>query len=317
VSITVDLLIGFYMRKIDSELFSAITNSDLEKAASLIEEGADVNARDNIGYTLLMYAISSNSWDLAKLLIENGADVNALNPYGVTPLMQAISGKSWDLAKLLIENGADVNACDNRGKTPLFQAIQEVNLCITLDNALENGDDDAEKMINSYKRFIKTLLLGGVRLQDINDQGQTSLKIADPASQARLDSAPALIQEYIRDILNYIQQVRAFHGFSSSGEAQAWLRLSPGEKVWIAQGSVYAAKNIVSEIGSDPTHPASLDKAKDDAAVTFTLPQEMRDHILENLKSGLVTDVIKATFFSATSPHSNRVQAHEQSLRMR
>ena len=43
--------------------------------------------------------------DIAKLLIENGANVNARDIYGLTPYHT--TGDS-DIAKLLIKNGADV-----------------------------------------------------------------------------------------------------------------------------------------------------------------------------------------------------------------
>ena len=50
-------------------------NTEVVKA--LIEAGADVNAKDNDGWTVLSWACTKNNKDIAQLLIENGANVNA------------------------------------------------------------------------------------------------------------------------------------------------------------------------------------------------------------------------------------------------
>ena len=42
----------------------------------LVEQGADINARDTSGYTPLITAAASGSWDNVKYLIEAGADLN-------------------------------------------------------------------------------------------------------------------------------------------------------------------------------------------------------------------------------------------------
>ena len=58
----------------------------------------------------------------AKRLIANGADVNAKNEDGWTPLHLAAIQNAAEVAKVLIANGAEVNANDNRGNTPLYWA---------------------------------------------------------------------------------------------------------------------------------------------------------------------------------------------------
>ena len=57
-----------------------------------------------------MYASEGGHTDTARLLIENGADVNAKNKSDSTSLMYALEGGHTNTARLLIENGADVNA---------------------------------------------------------------------------------------------------------------------------------------------------------------------------------------------------------------
>ena len=73
----------------------------------LIEKGSNVNAKNKIDETALMWSVH----DLAKmkLLIEHGADVNAKAKTGNTPLLIASVGHGkYDAVKLLIDKGADV-----------------------------------------------------------------------------------------------------------------------------------------------------------------------------------------------------------------
>ena len=94
----------------------------LDFANMLIAYGANVNSRNNEGFTPLHKAASS-AVDIAKLLIASGSDVNAKNNDDRTPLHSAALGKSVDGTKLLLANGADVHAKDIEGGTPLHSAV--------------------------------------------------------------------------------------------------------------------------------------------------------------------------------------------------
>ena len=59
-----------------------------------------------------------------KQHLADGADVNAKNDDGWTPLHQASAGGHKEVAELLIANDADVNARKKNGDTPLDTAIR-------------------------------------------------------------------------------------------------------------------------------------------------------------------------------------------------
>lgn len=93
-----------------------------------INNGIDVNARDNNGQTALIIAASNNVWDNVITLIDNGADVNAQDNNGYTAIMHCMKPKRMDIiyktklidaVKYLIDSGADVNIVANDNKTAI------------------------------------------------------------------------------------------------------------------------------------------------------------------------------------------------------
>jgi len=68
-----------------------------------------------------------------KLLIENGADVNARNRYGNTPLMLASINGRQEAVRFLIEAGADMNVKDSEGSTSLkYASMLKINASLHL-----------------------------------------------------------------------------------------------------------------------------------------------------------------------------------------
>jgi len=94
--------------KYNSELISAIYKNDFALVKSLVDKGADVNAKDKEGRTMLMYAVwkGNGQTDIVKLLIERGADVNAKDIYGSTALLWAETYDFTEVVDILKQAGA-------------------------------------------------------------------------------------------------------------------------------------------------------------------------------------------------------------------
>ena len=93
-------------------LFNAVKKGDIEAERKHFDAGADVNTKDEDGYTLLTVAVAYGSKEIVELLIFNGVDVNAKNDGGSTPLNIATAQGHKEIVELLIFNGVDVNAFD-------------------------------------------------------------------------------------------------------------------------------------------------------------------------------------------------------------
>ncbi|OEJ15271.1 hypothetical protein BFL38_13275 [Brachyspira hampsonii] len=78
------------------ELLEASKNNDLETLKSLIEKGADVNAKDNDNWTALMLASDNGHLEVVKYLLDKGADVNAADNNGWTPFFFAGDNSNSD-----------------------------------------------------------------------------------------------------------------------------------------------------------------------------------------------------------------------------
>ena len=103
----------------DNALFEAAKSVTVADVKAAIKNGANVNAKDKDGSTVLMYAASDNTNpDVIKALIAAGANVNARDEDGWTALMSAAAADNSnpDVIKALIAAGSDANARDRNGK---------------------------------------------------------------------------------------------------------------------------------------------------------------------------------------------------------
>ena len=111
----------------DTKLFEAVKNSDIDLVRKILAAGGNVNARDSDGATLLMQAAHLGNLNAVNALIAAGADVNVSDAHGWTALMKAVYnaelGKGFaDVVQVLIDAGANVEAPIGYGIRPLMLA---------------------------------------------------------------------------------------------------------------------------------------------------------------------------------------------------
>src|SRR6266542_2860082 len=102
----------------------------------LLARGANIQAKDNDGKTVLLYAVQQymseaggflSHPEIVRMLLDEGADINARDKGGNTALMETVQvwHGSAEIPKLLVDKGADVNLANEEGQTALLLAAKE------------------------------------------------------------------------------------------------------------------------------------------------------------------------------------------------
>ena len=112
---------------INEELSNAVTGTDPERVAFLLERGADIDQLNLLGLAPLHTAARERDSDMIAFLLEKGADPNRLDRDGWTPLLHAAFRNHVPSVETLVNGGADLEKAAPSGATPLAIAIMEAN----------------------------------------------------------------------------------------------------------------------------------------------------------------------------------------------
>lgn len=103
----------------------AVKNGHVKLINLLLSKGAIISKDDNLLPDLdaLLETAWSNQADVLKVFLDYGADVNAADHWGWSLLHYTSGGGNADMTKMLLEKGANPNAVEReRGQTPLHRA---------------------------------------------------------------------------------------------------------------------------------------------------------------------------------------------------
>lgn len=181
-----------------------VGSENLRCADILLQHGADIQARDNRGWSVLHYqadklcdafflkwycgqgcdvnwedenketpifkAIASKSNArlkpvIVKTILSLGASVNLVNSQGQSPLGLAVIQACPDVTRVLLEHGADIHHRDGEGKTLLQMAVRNR---YWVRNVSNNYDP---------RRVVKLLLQYGADLTEVATAGRTPLSV--------------------------------------------------------------------------------------------------------------------------------------------
>lgn len=114
----------------------------------LIDEGVDVNIAELRGYTALHYAAENNNIEVINYLINNGANVNARNVSGFIPLNNILYDDENEknllkVIKILVDAGSDLNNIDG------FNGGILGDLLVGVEDLLKRNEERDWKNLNN------------------------------------------------------------------------------------------------------------------------------------------------------------------------
>ena len=163
-------------------LLACVEKNNLKCIETILGKGADVDAKDNHGWTSLMHGASSGRIDVAKILLLNGAKLELRDNGGTTALALAASKGHDEIVTLLLEKGANINAKDGKGLDPLMMSSRAGYLALTktlLDKGanlhLSTNEGDTAVMLaakGGHKEVVDLLLARGAKIPSAGNEGQ-------------------------------------------------------------------------------------------------------------------------------------------------
>lgn len=133
-----------YLKELQSDpavqahaLIAAVLEGEPGAVKWLLEQGADVNHKDDTGVTPLMNAAVANKTTVVQKLLDGGADVNLKDHQGWTATMYAAARGNFEPLKLILEKKPELNAANDKGQTALMLATHNDNAeaAVLLKNA--------------------------------------------------------------------------------------------------------------------------------------------------------------------------------------
>lgn len=211
-----------------------------EMVVLFLHKGVGINTADHKGNTpLLIHADRQCDKDVIKLLLRAGADINARNNDGNHVLLFALQHGDCELARFLIKKGADYNIINEKGETPAtiavergYDAVLELMTNITvfplsddseadLDDYEEYEDNRDDKENNTISDQLYMAILNGYIQMYGKDKGKRLADIAIRMTEMNQNGiTPDTMEEYTQLAAAFQAVVQSTNNFQTQKAEQ-------------------------------------------------------------------------------------------------
>jgi hypothetical protein len=117
-----------------NSLMTAVANNDIDGVRFFSKAGSSIINQKNIGgATALHIAAREKNLEIAKILVENGADINATDNEGWTPLMRSALAADDAFLSFLLDKNADAAGINLVNESAIILATSaECDKCLSL-----------------------------------------------------------------------------------------------------------------------------------------------------------------------------------------
>jgi len=202
-------------------LLEACKKGDTIIVEHLLDEGVDVNAQDENGWTALMAASEWDHLQVVKLLLSRNANVDIQTHFVQrTALQMAVSSGRMDIVQMLLTKDINVDLRDRDGQTALMEAV-----------------------ISDQTDSVRLLLEKGADLLIQDNKGETA---KDLAKKLRCTEVENLLTE-VRRIVEILANIQSLY-FLKSTLTVLYNSLNPRNRV-VVQQPLFTSSEL------NPHHP--------------------------------------------------------------
>lgn len=122
-----------------ADIHYAAQRGNVKRVRTLLNQGVNVNTRNQYGYTPLHNAADRGRMNVVRELLRRGANFNARTKGGLTPLKIAVDHRKPTIVRMLVNHGAKISIRNRYGRTPLNMIIERKR------NATANARNNASR----------------------------------------------------------------------------------------------------------------------------------------------------------------------------
>jgi hypothetical protein len=163
----------FMQRDLDNELVRMVCDDalDMEQVRQLISDGANVNAKDEDGFSVLWHAVASRYSQKAvvELLLECGASMEQEKDDLLYIACETVpfAIEAPDIIGLLLSKGADPNVIVNSEKETLLDMVEHFQSCFLKWS--KEGREGCSEPLEEISAVMKLLAdAGGKRAEEMS-----------------------------------------------------------------------------------------------------------------------------------------------------